>query len=246
VYSHGVAQYYDLFASTADAPPEAPFLRALLPQGSAILDVGAGTGTLAFVLAAEGYKVTALEPDPEMYAAMLVRLSSRADLRANVTPVPKPLGFELGARFEACLSLAVLHLLDAPEQAALFRFAASHLRPGGRFLVETPVDSPLRDELAHQLKAECTCGDTHYRHYYSMARRRGGRWCTTWEFVATRGEQVLDRRTREFDWRPSSLTEVNALATSAGLVVKQTFADFAGAPFVAGESGVLVVVAGAE
>jgi hypothetical protein len=101
----------------------------------------------------------------------------------------------------------------------------------------------LRDDLAHQLKAECTYGDTRYRHFYSMCRKAGGRWSTVWEFLATRGEQVLDRRTRDFDWRPSSLTEVCELATGAGLVVTQTFAGFDGAPFVAGESRVLVVVA---
>jgi len=244
MYSQGVAQYYDLFADAAepDFLAEATFLRTLLPRGSSVLDIGAGTGTLAFALAADGYKVTALEPDVEMYAALLVRLAGRADLRQQLTPLPKPLGFDLGARFDACLALAVLHLLDAPARAQMFQYAAAHLRDGGCCIVEVPVESPLREELSHQLKAERTFGATRFQHYYSMQRRPGGRWCTTWEFLAWREHESLDRRTREFDWKPSSLEELTTLATPAGVMVDATFGGFDGAPYVEGQSRVLIAV----
>ncbi|HYS14314.1 MAG TPA: class I SAM-dependent methyltransferase [Burkholderiaceae bacterium] len=246
MYSQGVAQYYDLFADAAEpgSLPEATFVRALLPHGSSVLDIGAGTGTLAFALAADGYKVTVLEPDVEMYAALLVRLAGRADLRQQLTPLPKPLGFDLGERFDACLSLAVLHLLDAPARAKMFQYAAAHLRDGGRCVVEVPVESPLREELAHQLKAERTIGATRFQHYYSMRRTPGGRWCTTWEFLAWRHQESLDRRTREFDWKPSSLDELTTLATQAGLRVDETFGGFDRSAYVEGQSRILLAVLG--
>jgi SAM-dependent methyltransferase len=242
MYSQGVAQYYDLFASETE-PTEAAFLRALLPAGSSILDIGAGTGTLAFALAGEGYNVTALEPDVEMYAALLIRLGARNDLSSTLTPVPKPLGFDLGERFDACLSLAVLHLLDPAAQETMFTYAYSHLRSGGRFFVEVPVESPRREELTRQLKAERAFGATRYEHYYSMRRTAGGRWSTTWEFLAWRDKTLLDRRTREFDWKPSSLAEAAALAHRAGFAIEEAWGGFDRTEFVQGESRVLVLVA---
>jgi len=244
MYSQGVAQFYDLFSDDPTlCRAETAFTRAMVPNGSSILDIGAGIGNLAFVLAAAGYHVTALEPDPEMYAAMLVRLALRRDLQSRLTPVPKPLGFALNKSFDACLSLAVLHLLDQADREAMFRYAYAHLRAGGRFIVEEPVESPLRVELPHQLKAERIFGDTRFQHFYSMTRMPNGRWRTTWEFLTSRGDVLLDRRTREFDWKPGSRGELLVLAKNAGLVVEAEWADFERAPYVEQESKVLILVA---
>jgi SAM-dependent methyltransferase len=242
VYSKGIAQYYDLFADAEANLPAAAFVRACLPQGGSILDIGAGTGTLALALAGKGYAVTALEPDAEMHAALLVRLASHKALQQSFTPVPKPLGFPLHQKFDACLALAVMHLLDAPDRALLYRYAAAHLQEGGRFIAEIPVDTPQREELPHQLKAERTSGGTRYQHSYSMHRTTGGRWHTTWEFLAWRGDELLDRRTRTFDWKPASTSEVVTLAAAAGLVMQAAYADFDRSPFIEGDSRVLVAV----
>jgi len=67
-----------------------------------------------------------------------------------MTPLPKPLGFDLGVRFDACLALAVLHLLDPPARAQMFQYAATHLRDGGRCISRYPSKAPLREELSHQ------------------------------------------------------------------------------------------------
>jgi SAM-dependent methyltransferase len=244
MYSQGVAQYYDLFSDDpTQSRAETAFIRAMLPKGRSILDIGAGIGNLAFALAADGYQVTALEPDPEMYAAMLVRLALRRDLQGRLTPVPKALGFTLNQSFDACISLAVLHLLDEAGRAAMFRYAYAQLRAGGCLIVEEPVESPLRVELPYQLKAERTFGDTRFQHFYSMNQTPHGRWCTTWEFLTLRGEVLLDRRTREFDWKPGSRGELLMLAENAGFVVEAEWADFERAPFAEQESKVLIQVA---
>jgi SAM-dependent methyltransferase len=243
MYSQGVAQYLNLFADEPFDPAEAAFLRAALAPGSSVLDIGAGTGGLARALAAEGFKVTALEPDPEMYAAMLMQLSWRADLWGTFTPVPRPAGFDLGERFDACLCLAMFHhLLDAAERADLFQYARVHLRPGGCFLLDTPVDSPQRAEIPYQLKAQRQFGGTRYEHHYAIQRCAGGRWRTVWEFLTWRGEALLERCRREFEWTLGSLDEVAALARAAGLTLEETFADFDRSPFVAGASRLLVAV----
>lgn len=120
MYSLGIAQFYDLFAEGASgAPEQAGFITRYAHAGASILDIGAGTGNLAFALAAEGRHVTALEPDPEMYAAMLARVGPRKDLQPNLTPLPKALGYDLQQRFDVCVSLAVLHLLDPAQRSAI-------------------------------------------------------------------------------------------------------------------------------
>ena len=244
MYSQGIAQFYDLFAAdTADAPDQAGFITRYAHAGAAILDIGAGTGNLAFWLASEGHEVTALEPDPEMYAAMLARLGQRKDLQRTLTPLPKPLGFDLQQRFDVCLALAVLHLLDPAQRAALFAYAHALLVDAGVLIIEAPVESRSRVELPRQLKAERTFGSTRYQHYYSMRRTPGGRWCTTWEFLTWRGDDLLDRRTREFDWKSSSKEEIVTLAERAGLAVSEMFGGFDRSAFVDGESRVLLAVA---
>lgn len=76
-----------------------------------------------------------------------------------------------------------------------------------------------------------------------MRRTPGRRWCTTWEFLTWRGEELLDRRTREFDWKASSKEEIVTLAQRAGLEVREMFGGFDRSAFVDGESRVLLAVA---
>jgi len=109
MHSQGVAKFYDLLSDGVhETRDEVTFVRATVQPGASILEIGAGIGSLAMTLAGDGYRVTALEPDPEMYAAMLTRLALRQDLRAKFTPVPKRIGFDLQQRFDACIALAVM------------------------------------------------------------------------------------------------------------------------------------------
>jgi hypothetical protein len=63
----------------------------LLPRSS-VLEIGAGVGVTAAALAAAGFHVSALEPDPGMYAVMLSRLALRPDEIPVASPrrLPRP------------------------------------------------------------------------------------------------------------------------------------------------------------
>ena len=108
-------------------------LRSVLPTAPArVADLGCGTGTLAVLLAADGYAVEGLDVSPEMVA--------RA--RAKAAAAGVPVGVRVGdanapaldpASYDVVLSRHVLWAMDDPA-AALARWV-DLLRPGGRLVL---------------------------------------------------------------------------------------------------------------
>ncbi len=243
-YSQGIAPFYDLFGSDVGRADEAlALVQRHVRAGAAVLDVGAGTGTLALTLASAGYRVTALEPDPEMHGQLLARAGARRDLEHLLTPLPRGAGFALGNSFDAVVCCAVFHLINARERHTLVEHAAQHLAPGGCLLLDVAVDGSERSEQPRTLVAERRLGETLVRKYATMRRMGTGRWLTTWELQTLRGEAVIDTCTRVFDWQPMAPTDAEAMLVQHGLAIEQRYADDCGAPFVLGASKSLLLVA---
>jgi SAM-dependent methyltransferase len=104
------------------------FLRGLVTEladkGAAILDFGAGAGTLARPLAGEGYRVACVEPD----AGLRARLAG-AGLTAHAE-LPE-------AAFDLIYSFNVLEHIEQDRSAVAA--LGVRLRPGGRLVIYVPA-----------------------------------------------------------------------------------------------------------
>jgi SAM-dependent methyltransferase len=117
-----------------------PLWRALAGEHSdPVLDVGAGTGRVALDLALAGYRVTALDRDPDLLAALESRLGRNFSTEAVssqapvTTVVADARNFDLGERFPLVIvPMQTVQLLGGADGRADFlRCAHRHLIPGG-------------------------------------------------------------------------------------------------------------------
>jgi SAM-dependent methyltransferase len=103
-----------------------------VPQGGHILDICCGTGYLAGLLAARGYRVTGIDASPEMirYAAQSVPAAEFHVRDASE--------FILPAEFDAAVSTfdSLNHILDPADLEAAFRNTAAALNPGAPFVFD--------------------------------------------------------------------------------------------------------------
>jgi SAM-dependent methyltransferase len=244
IYSQGIARYYDLFARAGTFEDEAcDFLEPLAAPGTSLLEIGAGVGNTALALAARGVRVTALEPDAEMYSVLVSRLALRKELHGLVSPVPRAAGYPLRDRFDLCACFAVLHLLQPGERAALVAYAKQQVRRGGTLVLEMPMVSRARVAKPWSIVATVNLGSIRYEHHSAVESTGDNWWCTHWMYRVLDGDTVLDEVLQSFHWKPFTLEESERLIVAHGLVGGEEYGGFDRSAFVPHESRVRLVVA---
>jgi SAM-dependent methyltransferase len=242
-YSLGIARFLDLVSAPSAEPDQIAFLAPLCPAGSSVLDIGAGVGRTAFALAERGVDVVALEPDPEMYSALLSRLALRPELHARLTPVPKPAGFPLDRAFDCVCCFGVAHLLQAEHRSDLAAYAWQHVQRRGKLVLEIPVASGTRAAKPWDLVATRKLGDSTAEFHSAMEPAEGGWWHTHWLFRSTLGGKTIDEVRRTFHWYPMTHDESVDLLERHGIVPVDEYAGYDRSPYVPGESRVRLILA---
>ncbi len=158
-----------------------------VPPGSRVLDLGAGDGSVALVLAAKGCQVTAVERDPEGVSAIKARgvHAIEADLDTlDASALPR-------GGFDVVLLLDVLEHLVAPE--AVLARARDWLAPGGRFLMSIPhvAHAAVRASLllGQFPRTETGLLDRTHLHFFDLPQVQG--------LLASAGLRALDVLTVE-------------------------------------------------
>lgn len=182
--------------STA-ASPTTTLLRNLLPDDGTLLDVGAGTGRASLPLAEEGYRVTAVEPDERMRAALQ---TEAAGLDVGVVAAAWPGGADLVPTHDVALAANVVYdvadiapfllklsergrlavVLELTEKHPWSMYADYYLRLHG---LSRP-DGPGVDDLVTVIE------ELGFRPNVERWEREGQVWFESWEEI----EDLMGRR----------------------------------------------------
>lgn len=110
---------------------------AQLPPGSAIVDVGCGSGVpIAEALIGAGFAVSGIDASPRLVAAFHARFPD-----APVVCEAAQISAFFDRTFDAAVCVGLIFLLSEADQAALIGRVAQALKPGGRFLFTAPLQA---------------------------------------------------------------------------------------------------------
>lgn len=132
---HFASVYDDVYADRS--PDAAVAFLAELADGGSVLELGIGTGRIALPLAATGLVVDGIDGSPDM-VEQLRRKPGGAQLRVELGDFATT---TMGRRYTVVvLAFNTINALPSQDaQVDAFRNAASHLDPGGAFVVENWV-----------------------------------------------------------------------------------------------------------
>lgn len=101
-----------------------------VPEGSRVIDLGCGNGTLTAKLAEHGYAVTGIDASKDMLTLAKKEHPNLTFLQGDA------LSFTLEEKADAIFSNAVFHWIDGKNQETMIANIAKQLREGGELVCE--------------------------------------------------------------------------------------------------------------
>ena len=193
-----------------------------LAQAGPVLELGIGTGRIALPLSRRGVRVHGIELSP----AMIERLSAdQGESDVTVT-----LGDFATAKADDTFTLAylvrntIMNLTTQDEQVQCFRNVASHLRPGGCFVIEVIVPALRRLPPGETVRA-FTVTPTHvgFDEYVDLPKQIS----YSHHYWAIDGQLITRSAPFRYVW-PS---ELDLMARLAGMSLRERWSDWHRRPF---------------
>jgi ubiquinone/menaquinone biosynthesis C-methylase UbiE len=222
--------------------------------GGPVLDLGCGTGRVAWALAEDGVEVIGVDFSEAMLAVARARTGSRtptwvtADLRT----------FDLEREFALVLVPlgGLQHMEELDDLVAAFGSIRRHLAPEGLAVVD--VEAPLPDDFApgpqplieHWTREWRSTADampvTVSKLVSVEAQPAQARRSVTWHFDVQGSESPLRRVTAQFDLRIITLGELELAGRLVGLERSAAWGDYDMTPFDDGAQRLLMAFARSE
>jgi SAM-dependent methyltransferase len=210
----------DLF-EPAVVDPAVDFLAELAGTGDA-LELGVGTGRIALPLSRRGVHVHGIELSPAMVAEL--------QAKAGADDIGVTIGDFATAKVDGTFTLAylvrntIMNLTTQGEQVECFRNVASHLEPGGRFVIEVIVPGLQRLPPGETIQA-FTVTPTHlgFDEYVDLVTQSS----------FSHHYWVIDGRLETFSapFRYVWPSELDLMARLAGMTLRERWSDWNREPF---------------
>jgi SAM-dependent methyltransferase len=226
IFDETVARTYDEDDAEMFAPdmlkPTVDFLTALAGDRRA-LEFAVGTGRVALALSERGVDVAGIE----LSHAMTQRLKAKP----RSERVPVTIGDMATTRVDGTFGLVYLvyntitNLLTQNEQVACFRNAATHLEPGGYFVIEVFVPGLRRLPPGETLQT-FDLSDNHVGvDEYDVVNQT----LTSHHHLSRGGRSEIFRSRHRYAWP----AEYDLMARIAGLELHERWSDWRRTPFTA-------------
>lgn len=210
--------------------PTVEFLAELAGDGAA-LEFAVGTGRVALPLSAKGIPVSGIELSPYMVEKLRQKPGAHA--------VPVTIGDMTTTRVSGSFRLVylvwntIMNVTTQDEQIAVFANAATHLEPGGYFVVEVVVPRP--SWASHELGQVFALADNHVG--IDTHDDPVGQIASSHHWMEVDGHLVRHSAPFRYVW-PS---ELDLMGQVAGLRLVQRWAGWKKEPFTADSSSQVAV-----
>lgn len=220
-YGEVFADIYDEWYHDLDPIPDVVRFVGQLANCTAILELGVGTGRLALPLAQSGLHVVGIDSSPAMLAALAAKPDGNlvdARLGHMVRDMPNE---KYGVILIAYNTL--FNLLHEPEQYECLLQAAHRLLPGGHIIVDCFVpDDHLPTAVARHIVRTSQTSTVHSEASIDQSQQR---------MHGSLGDSNTADNQRNWSVRYATVGQIDAMALTAGLVLKQRWASYGRAPF---------------
>lgn len=229
-FGERIADYYDDWVGTLPLDTEAALdFLAGLAKGGRVLELGIGTGRLAIPLLERGIEVEGIDASPSMVAKLRAKPGGER--------IPVAIGDFADVAVDGPFALAFVvfntffGLLTQHDQARCFRNVAGRLDPGGAFVIEAFVPDLSRFDRGQRVEVRGVEPDRVMLNV-SIHDPENQR-------VSSQGVLITEERIRLYpvEIRYAYPSELDLMATMAGLRLRERWADWRRREFTASSVG---------